>query len=44
MKSQLKHDIAESIASKSKLTQKDIEELDLLVKRGIAKYHGLVKE
>ena len=33
--------IAEAIASKSKLTKKDVEELDKLVKRGIAKAHGL---
>ncbi len=33
--------IAESIASKSKLTQKDVEELDKLVKKSIAKQHGL---
>ncbi len=33
--------IAEAIASKSKLTQKDVEELDKLVKKGIAKAHGL---
>ena len=32
--------IAEAIARKSKLTQKDIEELDRLVKKGIAKRHG----
>ena len=31
---------AEAIARKSKLTQKDIEELDRLVKKGIAKRHG----
>ena len=34
--------IAEAIASKSKLTKKDVEELDKLVKRGIAKQHGLL--
>lgn len=34
--------IAEAIAQKSKLTQKDIKELDALVKEGIAKAHGLV--
>ncbi|RJQ19761.1 hypothetical protein C4580_04925 [Candidatus Woesearchaeota archaeon] len=33
--------IAEAIASKSKLTQKDITELDKLVKKGIAKEHDL---
>ena len=33
--------IAEAIASKSKLTAKDIAELDKLVKRGIAREHGL---
>ena len=33
--------IAEAIASKSKLTQKDVAELDRLVKKGIAKSHDL---
>jgi len=33
--------IAEAIASKSKLTSKDISELDKLVKKGIAKMHRL---
>lgn len=33
--------VAESIGNKSKLTKKDIEELDNLVKKGIAKYHKL---
>lgn len=33
--------IAEAIASKSKLTTKDIAELDKLVKKGLAKEHGL---
>ena len=33
--------IAETIAQKSKLTKKDVFELDRLVKRGIAKNHGL---
>ncbi len=33
--------IADAIASKSKLTAKDIAELDKLVKKGIAKEHGL---
>ena len=33
--------IADAIAKKSKLTQKDIGELDRLVKKGIAKRHGL---
>lgn len=33
--------IAESIGTKSKLTQKDIDELDKIVKKGIAKHHGL---
>ena len=33
--------IAEAIAKKSKLTKKDIQELDRLVKKGIAKEHGL---
>ena len=33
--------IAEVIASKSRLTKKDIEELDKLTKKGIAKAHHL---
>jgi post-segregation antitoxin (ccd killing protein) len=33
--------IANAIASKSKLTKKDIAELDKLVKKGIAKSHRL---
>ena len=33
--------IADAIASKSKLTKKDIAELDDLIKTGIAKNHGL---
>lgn len=33
--------IAEAIASKSKLTKSDIEKIDKLVKRGIAKEHDL---
>ena len=33
--------IADAIASKSKFTQKDVEVLDRLVKKGIAKAHGL---
>jgi hypothetical protein len=33
--------IAEAIASKSKLTAKDVAELDKLVKKGIAREHGL---
>lgn len=33
--------IVERIAQKSKFTQKDVDELDKLVKRGIAKAHGL---
>jgi hypothetical protein len=33
--------IADAIANKSKLTQKDVEELSKLVKKGIAKNHGL---
>lgn len=33
--------IADHIAAKSKLTKKDVEELDKLVKKGIAKAHGL---
>ncbi|MBI4895871.1 MAG: hypothetical protein HY831_05250 [Candidatus Aenigmarchaeota archaeon] len=34
--------IANAIARKSKLTKKDIEELDKMVKKGIAKEHGLI--
>lgn len=33
--------IAEAIATKSKMAKKDIEELDKIVKQGIAKYHSL---
>lgn len=33
--------IAEAIAKKSKLTKKDVEELDKLIKEGMAKEHGL---
>jgi hypothetical protein len=33
--------IVEAIAQKSKLTKDDIMELDRLVKKGIAKAHGL---
>lgn len=33
--------IAEAIAQKSKLTQKDVEEIDRLIKKGIAKEHRL---
>mgnify|MGYP001573499309 CR=1 FL=1 len=33
--------IADAIASKSKLTKKDIAELDKLVKKGLAQEHGL---
>lgn len=33
--------VAEKIAQKSTLTQKDINELDKRVKRGIAKAHSL---
>ena len=36
-----KADIAETIAQKSKLTKQDVKELDLLIKKGIAKHHGL---
>ena len=36
-----KLDIADAIAGKSRLTQKDIAELDRLVKKGVAKHHGL---
>ena len=36
-----KLNIAETIAKKSKLTQKDVAELDRLVKQDIAKKHGL---
>ena len=35
--------IADAISSKSKLTQKDIADLDKLVKHDIAKQHGLIK-
>jgi hypothetical protein len=34
----------EEIASKSKLTEKDAEEIGNKIKREIAKRHGLVKE
>ncbi len=34
-------EVMDRIAAKSKLTQKDVEELDTLIKRGIAKEHGL---
>ena len=40
---QSKLNIANDIARKSKLVQKDIDELDKLVKNKIAKNHGLVK-
>ncbi len=43
MEKRLKIELSEVISNKSKLTQKDIEELEILVKRGIAKHHGLVK-
>lgn len=33
--------IANTIASKSKLTKKDVEEIDKLVKKGIAENYGL---
>ncbi|MBU0760609.1 MAG: hypothetical protein KJ600_05855 [Nanoarchaeota archaeon] len=33
--------IAETIAQKSRLTKEDVNELDKLVKEGIAKSHGL---
>jgi len=36
-----KIEIAEAIAKKSKLTKKDVEEIDKLVKKGIAKAHNL---
>lgn len=36
-----KLNIAEAIANKSKFTEKDAEELGRLVKKGIAKRHGL---
>ena len=36
-----KLNLANAIASKSRLTEKDVEELDKLVKKGIAKQHGL---
>jgi len=35
-----KIEIAEAIAKKSKLTKKDVEEIDKLVKKGIAKNTG----
>ncbi len=34
-------EIADAIAAKSELTSDDVAELDKLVKRGIAKRHGL---
>jgi hypothetical protein len=34
-------EIADAIAAKSELTVGDVEELDKLIKRGIAKKHGL---
>jgi len=34
-------EIADAIAAKSELTVHDVEELDKLIKRGIAKKHGL---
>jgi Arc/MetJ-type ribon-helix-helix transcriptional regulator len=36
-----KLEIADAIAQKSRLTREDVEELDRLVKKGIAKRHGL---
>jgi len=33
--------IAETIASKSKLTKEDVKELDEMIKRGIANNHGI---
>lgn len=33
--------IADAIANKSKLTRKDVDELDRLVKKGLADRHGL---
>lgn len=33
--------IADAIAQKSELTSEDVEELDRLVKKGVAKKHGL---
>mgnify|MGYP001570347003 CR=1 FL=1 len=35
-------EIINKIASKSKLTKKDVEEIGKKIKRGIAKRHGLV--
>lgn len=35
--------IADAIAQRSKLTQKDVEDLDRLVKKGIAKRHDLAR-
>jgi uncharacterized protein YqeY len=34
-------EIADAIAAKSKLTDDDVKELDKLIKRGVAKQHGL---
>lgn len=33
--------IADAIAAKSKLTKKDVEDIDRLIKRGVAERHGL---
>lgn len=33
--------IADAIAQRSRLTQKDVEDLDRLVKKGLAQRHGL---
>ena len=33
--------LAEMLAKKSKFTQKDVKELDKLVKQGLAREHGL---
>ena len=35
--------LANAIASKSKLTMKDVMEIDKKIKRGIAKSYGLIK-
>jgi len=37
-------EIVERIAQKSKLTQKDADEISEMIKRGVAKRHGLIKE
>jgi len=39
-----KMEIAEKIASKGKLTRKDADEISKLIKRDIAKAHGLIRD